>query len=1405
MIYADYLFETSWEVCNKVGGIHTVVSTKAKTLVEKFNNNYILIGPDICKDNGANQEFEQDEYMFKSWREYSKSKGLKFRVGRWKTASEPIVILVDFTQYFSQKDTIFSDFWKDYGLDSLTGAWDYIEPCLFGYAAARVIESYYEFYLEPKDRIVAQFHEWMTGSGILYLKKKVPQIATAFTTHATVLGRCLAGNNMAFYDSLKYFEADAVAKQFNLRAKYSLEKLSALHADVFTTVSEITDRECRQFFGKSADVITPNGFENSIVPKADEYDRLSFLSRRKILSVMRALTSTEIEEDAFLVINSGRYEFHNKGIDLFIRAMGELNKRNISRQIVAVIAVPAHHVDAYQSLLESMNNEHFESPTPNRYLTHHLCDPEHDPILRAIEECGLNNSADEKVKIVFIPSYLDGRDGVVNIPYFDFLTAFDLSVFPSYYEPWGYTPMESLAFGVPTITTSLAGFGRWIEQFSPDHGKAISVIERDDNNTEESIAKIVETIQSHLELDAEARKALKEQAAKLSDSVTWEKLTDNYHKAYEHALSRSESRREQYSSKQAVSNRYTAMPSWGDNPQWKKILIKPHLPQRLSKLQALSQNLWWTWNNDAYELFKSIDEERFLHFQRSPIHLLESLTQKEMETLSNDETFLRKLDAVSAKFDSYMEKAKEKQDGMVAYFSMEFGIHDTLKIFSGGLGMLAGDYLKQASDSNKNMIGIGLLYRNGYFTQQITKEGEQISAQFPQKFSHLPIQAERDENGQWRKVGISLPGRMIYAKIWRCDVGRVPLYLLDTDIESNQEQDRTITSQLYGGNWEDRLKQEILLGIGGIRLIEQMGLPVVLYHNNEGHSAFSSLERMKNYIQKQGYSFAQAKELVRSSTLFTTHTPVPAGHDTFSEELMRAYLGHFADYLNISWEEFMSLGRGTNDTQSKFSMSVLALTFSLQANGVSRIHARVSREMFASLYKGYLPSELHIDHVTNGVHHKTWTSDLWQKFYVETFGAEYLEDESNPEYWQRIYTADTEKIWNIHLQEKRSLIEMVKRRLKDEFTSRAEAPKLYFDTVNKISTEKLTVGFARRFATYKRANLLFTNLERLEQIVKQGVQFFFAGKAHPQDKAGADLIKRIIEVSKMPQFVGSIIFLENYDMYLAKHLVRGVDLWLNTPTRPMEASGTSGEKAVMNGVVNFSVMDGWWAEGYRPNAGWALPEQASYQSDDYQNALDAEMIYNTFEEQIIPCYNHTDARGVHTLWTEQIQNTIAQIAPHYTMKRQLDEYYSKFYEGMFARTELLSKDNAYLARQYASWKHRIKRLWNTMELVELKVPDADKGAINIDEEFNARITLLLGEIKPEEIGIEMVIANKENNRINDYTTVVPMQLVSYGNQRAEYEIRLKAAIAGVQNYAFRIYPKHPLMTHRTDFPLLKWI
>lgn len=1401
---ADYIFETAWEICNKVGGIYTVLSTKAATVVKQYQDKYICVGPDLSKEN--NHDFVEDASLYRNWREVAQQEGLKIRVGRWRICGSPVVVLVDFTPFFEKKNDILTQFWLNYKLDSISGQWDYIEPALFGYAAGRVIESFYNFYCNSMDKIIAHFHEWMTGTGILHLKSVAPQIATVFTTHATVLGRCIAGNGLPLYGNIGQYAPADTAARFGVQSKFSLESMSARHADAYTTVSDITDCECGAFFDHPADVISINGFENDFVPQGDAFTEKRAIARQKLLSVASALMQQNLPHDALLVINSGRYEFKNKGIDVFIKSLHKLSEANPARTIVAFLTVPAGHSGKRTDLLKRMEEPISDKPILGDFATHVLHDPFNDPILKSLHELGLNNTPENNVKVVYVPVYLDGADGIFNLNYYDMLIGFDLSVFPSYYEPWGYTPLESIAFGVPTITTSLAGFGLWVRDNFRNQ-QSVLVIERTDDNDEEVVSNIAEQIAVFANYDSQTKSELNGIAMEMAQKALWTNLYDNYLKAYDIALSKSNMRYSQYQNK--TSNiKQMVEHIRRETPDWKRISIKSHLPETLEKLEKLSENLWWSWTFEARELFEEIaGPTLWRECQENPVHLLQILPLERLQNFAQNESYLAKLEEVYRRFRTYMDTPCTRPEKKIAYFSMEFGISNELKIFSGGLGMLAGDYLKEASDCNVNMIGVGLLYRYGYFTQQISARGEQVNLYPPQSFSKLPITPLKDENGDWRKISLAMPGRNLYARIWRVDVGRIPLYLLDTDFDENWSEDRGVTATLYGGDQENRLKQELLLGIGGMRMLEVLGEKPTLFHLNEGHAAFLNLERIYQVMQTEQVNLQIAIEMVKATSLYTTHTPVPAGHDAFSEDLMRVYFASYPDRYHISWETFMGYGRKRDEyTSDKFSMSILACHFSQEINGVSRIHGRVSREMFADLYEGRFAEESHIGYVTNGVHYPTWAHKKWQRLHRQVFGPEFENDRSNPAIWDKINQVDDFMLWDIKQELRKEMIAHVKMLLNEQMRRRNESPALIDKTLKSIRDDVLTIGFARRFATYKRAHLLFTNVERLKQLLcnkEKPVQFIFAGKAHPHDKAGQDLITRIIELARVPEFVGKIIFVENYDMILAKKLVSGCDVWLNTPTRPLEASGTSGEKAIMNGVLNFSVLDGWWAEGYVPGAGWAIKEQITYRDNRLQDELDASTLYATIEEEIVPAfYQRTD--DIPTTWVTMMKNCFTQISPHYTMKRQLDDYYSKFYHRLEERQAILAENGLQNARELLKWKERILSEWNNIVCLDVTRPSQLNNTFYVGDELSVQVTLKIGALTSDDLKVEMIFAEEDEYHQIHLFEKYHFDCIQEENGIAVYRCNINAKNVGLWNCAIRIIPQNRLLPHDLDFNIVKW-
>ena len=844
-----------------------------------------------------------------------------------------------------------------------------------------------------------------------------------------------------------------------------------------------------------------------------------------------------------------------------------------------------------------------------------------------------------------------------------------------------------------------------------------------------------------------------------------------------------------------------------NQPSWRDFYVKSSVPEALQKLDELAHNIWWVWNEDAKALFKEINPEMWSTVRHNPIMMLQSLGYDKLEELSKDQLFLDKMNAIYDKFRKYIDVKPDAKRPSVAYFCMEYGLTHVLKIYSGGLGVLAGDYMKEASDSNVDMCGVGFLYRHGYFTQSLSMDGQQIANYEPQDFNTLPLERVYDKNGQPLTVAVPYINYTVYAAIWRVNVGRVPLYLMDTDIDMNSDYDRPITSQLYGGDWENRLKQEILLGIGGMLTLEALGIKKDIYHCNEGHAALCNLYRLTQYV-KQGLTFNQAMEVVRASSLYTVHTPVPAGHDYFDEGLFGKYMGGYAQQLGISWGELMDMGRtNPGDASERFCMSTFACNTCQEVNGVSWLHGEVSKKMFAGIWKGYFPEESHVGYVTNGVHMPTWASKEWQALYAKYFDKKFLSDQSNEKLWEDIYKVPDKVVWDLHNDLKKQLIEYIRQQFKDSWLKNQGDPSRIMSLMEKINPNALTIGFGRRFATYKRAHLLFTDLDRLAKIVNNPdypVQFFFTGKAHPHDGAGQGLIKQIIDISRRPEFLGKIIFLENYDMHLARRLVSGVDIWLNTPTRPLEASGTSGEKALMNGVVNFSVLDGWWYEGYREGAGWALTDKRTYNNQAYQDQLDAATIYSILENEILPLYYNKNAEGISEGWVSTMKNSIAQIAPHYTMKRQLDDYFSRFYCKMAERSHSLQANDFAKAKEIAAWKETVAQRWDTISVVSAnKTETVNQGQFETGKSYD--IEYVIDEKGLDDaIGVEMVVVGSDADGNDKLMKVIPLELVKRDGNLYTFRGSVKNDFAGSFKVAYRMYPKNADLPHRQDFCYVKW-
>ncbi len=844
---------------------------------------------------------------------------------------------------------------------------------------------------------------------------------------------------------------------------------------------------------------------------------------------------------------------------------------------------------------------------------------------------------------------------------------------------------------------------------------------------------------------------------------------------------------------------------YSNQPLWKEVNVKSSLPKELASLDELAHNMWWAWNYEARNMWKSLDKDLYEEVGHNPVLLLERLSYERKQAIVKDKVIMKKVKDVYKKFRDYMDEKPNTKRPSVAYFSMEYGINQVLKIYSGGLGMLAGDYLKEASDSNVDMCAVGFLYRFGYFKQSLSMDGQQIANYEAQNFNTLPLERQLDKDGNPLVVSVPYVNYQVHAYVWRVNVGRIPLYLLDTDNELNSEFDRPITHALYGGDWENRLKQEILLGIGGMLTLKALGIKKNIYHCNEGHAALCNLQRLCDYIDT-GLTFNQAIELVRASGLYTCHTPVPAGHDYFEESLFGKYMGGYPAKLGISWDEFIGMGRtNPDDKGEKFSMSTFAINTCQEVNGVSKLHGWVSQKMFAPIWKGYAPEENHVGYVTNGVHFPSWAATEWRKLYDKYFDDSFMSDQSNENIWHAIYDVPDSEIWETRMALKKKLIDYIGEKFIETWLRNQGDPARVVNLVERVNNA-LMIGFCRRFATYKRAHLLFTDLDRLSRIVnnpERPVLFFFSGKAHPADGAGQGLIKKIFEISQRPEFLGKIIFLEDYDFQLARRLVSGVDIWMNTPTRPLEASGTSGEKAEMNGVVNLSVLDGWWVEGYREGAGWALPQKRTYENQAYQDQLDAATIYSLLENEIVPLYYNKDKKtGYSKDWVKVIKNSIATIAPHYTMKRQLDDYYDKFYIKQAKRFKEISANDNKLAKDIALWKETVAERWDSIRVVS-RTEDA---FIGVETGATKVITYVIDEAGLNDaIGLELVSVQGDPNEEGAIRVVRPFKVVKQEGNLYTFELKFQSNHAGAYKCCVRMFPKNKHLPHRQDFAYVKWL
>lgn len=848
-----------------------------------------------------------------------------------------------------------------------------------------------------------------------------------------------------------------------------------------------------------------------------------------------------------------------------------------------------------------------------------------------------------------------------------------------------------------------------------------------------------------------------------------------------------------------------------------RITVNPQLPKRINKLSTIANNLWWSWNTEFLRLFQRIDMDLWEQSEKNPVKFLKHVSQEKLENVAKDIIFLKEYDKIVEDFEGYMNSKNtwfsknypEEKEDLIAYFSAEYGLDQTIPIYSGGLGILSGDHLKSASDLGIPLVAVGLLYKNGYFNQKIDGEGQQQTEYHEIDLYDLPINPVKNDMGEDLIIYVKFPKRRLYLKVWSINVGRIKLYLLDSDIEKNNPEDRDVTLKLYGGDQEMRIRQEIVLGQAGVELLTKyLKLNPTVYHMNEGHSAFLTLEIMKNIIAEKKVSFEVAKEIASSKTVFTTHTPVPAGNDIFPLDLVEKYFKDFWPRLGLSREEFLKLGmKPSTELDKGFNMGILALKIAGKKNGVSKLHGAVSRELFGEVWPEIASNESPIGYVTNGIHTCSWLApkmkELFNKYLIPYWQDSMYQDQV----WEKIKNVPNDKIWTIHNERKQKLLKLVKENTTERLRRSGYSYEAINEITSKINPNALTIGFARRFATYKRATLIFKDIERITQILNNNdrpVQLIFAGKAHPADKEGQDLIKYIHQVSMMPQFKGKIFLLENYNIAMSRYLISGVDVWLNNPRRPMEASGTSGQKASVNGVINFSVLDGWWAEGYTQTNGWTIGSNNEYESYEAQDQADSQSLYRTLEEKIIPTYYERNRNNLPEKWIEIMKNSIITTGGKYSTSRMLVDYTNQYYMPLAKLTKKYYEDIDNVA-SYNSWKNDLYTNWKDIKITQ--VNNLDNITIDAGNKIEVACEVELPNIDINNINVEVYYGKILENGVVENVSIIPMELTESNEDERKYyyTTKIELTTGGNYGYTFRVMPKNEMILEPANLNLVKWI
>jgi phosphorylase/glycogen(starch) synthase len=1402
MTQPQVLFEVSWEVCNMVGGIYTVLATKAEKMRDFYGDHYVVIGPDLARLGDSVPEFEEEIWDPMVLQAISVDQ-VRVRMGRWMIPGKPRCLLINYSDLYSHRDEILAEYWERNRLDSLFGEWDYCEPVMFGHAAGLVIERYYQAALAQRSlHAVAQCHEWLAGSTVLYLHNRVPEIGTVFTTHATVLGRAMAGadHDEHLYSKLTTVNAAEEARRLGVIAKHSMEFVAANAADVMATVSEVTACECASLLARQPDIIQPNALGEFFPDPALAAPEAAQRARRRLMEIASLVTGDCYDETkTTILVSSGRYEYFNKGLDVYLEAVAQAGAMPAcsSQRLLAFVLAPAGHAGPRRSLMEGTADN--RQP---QWCTHDLREESTDPIGRKLRELGIANQPGDAVHVVFIPIYLNGRDPLIPEPYYKLLAGADLTVFPSFYEPWGYTPLESVGYGIPTVSSDRAGFGVWAQAQGGFEQTGVHVLARDGVHRDVAVHELASVITQFIALDPAARGQLAEASRRTGQSAQWQHFGKAYFQAHAEAAERAYGRQGALSKIKLADARKPVrlLHANGDGDvRFRPFTVVNEIPAELHALEDFARNLWWSWHPGAARLFSSLDEDLWHKTRYNPNVFLEMVKPAKLREAAASPGYLAKLEQVVSLYKS--DRARNAGEPDIAFFCMEYGIVGYLHIYAGGLGVLAGDLLKTASDDNVPLCAVGLAYRSGYFHQVINSAGRQEIHPQALDFRDEAIEPLLGTDGLPITVTVASPSGPIHARAWRVGVGNINLYLLDTDFYGNSPADRAITRELYGSDTQNRLRQELVLGVGGFELLRKLGLQPKVYHLNEGHSAFVILARLAALMQEDNLKFHEALAFVRETTVFTTHTPVPAGHDRFPEAMVRPYLQPYESVLCKDWSYIMDMGcmPGQQDKR-EFNMTALSVRGASRINGVSKIHGRLSQAMFAGFYPGFHQQEVPVRSVTNGVHLRTWMAPSWQRVLDDHLGYDWASRTGDADFAGRIEALPLDVVWNTHCRLRSKLLDWLRGRL--ERGSAIHPP----GSVQIPDDNAVIIGYARRIVPYKRADLLFADLVRLQKIVcgERRAIFVFAGKAPPGDHHAGDILAQLVELTRRSEFAGRILFVDGYDIDISRRLVSGCDVWLNTPERPLEASGTSGMKAGINGILNFAVDDGWWPEAWDGENGWMIPAPAAGMD---QNEADRRLIFDMIEQEIFPNFYQRNSAGIPEKWCRMMLHAMATIIPGFSASRMLGDYSVQCYQPAIRRAQALRADNYRELFRLNECRRQLVEHWNSVVFTDAHITGIEGELSVVGRPLRVQVEIAHPGIEAEQLQPELVVKRRRSTIDEEVLEVHPMERISISGDMSRWSLEFAASSTGQHGLGVRLLPSPGLFDETPEpfFSCVRWL